>query len=98
MNSFNHKLSYIDDVLSIINHNYHYYVHSIYPNELEIKDIAESEKPASYLDILLNFHSNGRLTTTLYDKRDDIDFAASTFLFYVVIYHFHLLMVCISLS
>jgi hypothetical protein len=29
------------------------------------------QKSASYLDILLN----GRLTTTLYDKRDDFDFA-----------------------
>ena len=27
------------------------------------------------MDILLNMDSNGRLTTTLYDKRDEFDFA-----------------------
>jgi hypothetical protein len=45
-----------------------------YPNELEIKDTTESHKPASYLDILLNIDSNDRLTTALYEKRDDVDF------------------------
>jgi hypothetical protein len=41
--SFNHKFRYIDDVLSINNHNFHNYIHLIYPNELEIKDTTESE-------------------------------------------------------
>jgi hypothetical protein len=72
--SFYHTFRYIDDVLSINNHNFHNYVHLIYRDELEIKD-TESDKSASYLDILLNIDSNGRLTTTLYDKRDDFDFA-----------------------
>ena len=89
---------YIDDVLSINNHNFHNYVHLIYPNELEINDTTESDRCASYLDILLNIDSNGRLTTTLYDKCDDFDLQLSTFLFYVVMYHYHLLMVCMSLS
>jgi hypothetical protein len=57
--SFNHTFRYIDDVLSINNHNFHNYVHLIYPNELEIKDTTESDKSASYLDILLNIDSNG---------------------------------------
>ena len=43
----------------------------IYPDELEIKDTTESDRCASYLDILLNIDSIGRLTTTFYDKRDD---------------------------
>ena len=51
--SFNHTFRYIDDVLSINNH-FHNYVHLIYPDDLEIKDTAESDKSASYLDILLN--------------------------------------------
>jgi hypothetical protein len=51
---------------------------------------------ASYRDILLNIDSNGRLTTSLYEKRDDFDFAIV--LFYVVTYHFHLFMMCISPS
>jgi hypothetical protein len=73
--SVNHKFRYIDDVVSINNHNFHNYVPLIYPNELEIKDTTESDKSASYLDILLNIDSIGRLTTSLYDKRDDFDFA-----------------------
>jgi hypothetical protein len=79
--SFNHTYRYIDDVLSINNHNFHKYVHMKYPNELEIKDTKESDKSASYLDILLNIDSNGRLTTTLYGKRDDFDFAIVNFPF-----------------
>jgi hypothetical protein len=35
---FNHTFRYIDDVLSINNHNFHNYVYLIYPDELEIKD------------------------------------------------------------
>ena len=53
----------------------------IYPDQLEIKDTTESDRCASYLDILLNIDSNGRLTTTLYDKRDDFDFAIVNFPF-----------------
>ena len=53
----------------------------IYPEELEIKDTTDSDKSASYLDILLDIDSNGRLTTTLYDKRDDFNFAIVNFPF-----------------
>jgi hypothetical protein len=62
--SFNHTFRYFDDVLSISNHNFHNYVHLIYPDELKIKDTTESDKSALYLDILLNIDSNGRLTTS----------------------------------
>jgi hypothetical protein len=54
---------------------------SYYPGELEIKDTTESNRYASYLDILLNIDSNGILTTTLCDKRDDFDFAIINFPF-----------------
>jgi hypothetical protein len=66
--SFNHTFRYIDDVLSINNHNFQNYVHLIYPDELEIKDTTESDRSSSYLDILLNIDPNGRLTTSLYDN------------------------------
>jgi hypothetical protein len=75
--SFNHTFRYIVDDLSINNHNFHL----IYPDELEIKDTTESDKSASYLDILLSIDSHGRLTTSLYDKRDDFDFAIVNFPF-----------------
>jgi hypothetical protein len=79
--SFNHTFRYIDDVLSINNHNFHNYAHLIYPYELKIKDTTESDEPASYLDILSNIDSNDRLTTILYDKRDDFHFAIINFPF-----------------
>jgi hypothetical protein len=50
--SFNHTFRYMDDVLSINNHNFPNYVHLIYPDDLKIKDTTESEKSGSYLDIL----------------------------------------------
>ena len=53
----------------------------IYPDELEIKDTTESDRCVSDLDILLNIDSNGRLTTTSYDKRDNFDFAIVNFPF-----------------
>jgi hypothetical protein len=79
--SFNHTFRYINDVLSTNNHNFHNYVHLIYPDELKITDTTEYDKSASYIDILLNMNSNGRLTTSLYDKRDDFDFAIVNFPF-----------------
>ena len=75
--SFNHtfRYMYIDDVLSINNHNFLNYAHLIYPDDLEIKDTTESDKSASYLYIclLLKLDTDGKLTTQLYDKRDDFN-------------------------
>ena len=44
---------YINDVLSINNNQFHSYVNSIYPNELEIKDNTKCPTSASYSDVLL---------------------------------------------
>jgi hypothetical protein len=72
---------YIDDVLSINNHNFHNYVHLTYLDELEKKGTTESNIFASYLDFLFDVNSTGRLTTTLYDKSDDFKFAIVKFPF-----------------
>jgi predicted DNA repair protein MutK len=53
---------------------------------------------ASYLDILLSIDSNDRLTTTYMTKVMTSILLSSTFLFYVTMNHFHLLMMCISSS
>jgi hypothetical protein len=65
---------YIDDVLSINNSQFHSYVNSIYPNELEIKDTTECSTSASCLDVLLKLDTNSKITTQLYDKRDYFNF------------------------
>jgi predicted solute-binding protein len=77
----NHTFRYIDGVPSINNHIFHNYVHLIYPDEREIKYTEESKTSASYLDILLNTYSNDKLTTSLYDKRDNFDIAIANFPF-----------------
>ena len=74
-------MRYTDNVLSINDKDFHPYVDSIYwhPSELEIKGTTESSMSASYLDILLNIDINGKLTTQLYDKRDDFSFSIVNF-------------------
>jgi hypothetical protein len=76
-------IRYIYDDLSINNNQFHTHVDSIlvYPNELEIKDTTECSTSASYLDRLLKLDINGKLTTQLYDKRDDFNFSIVNFPF-----------------
>ena len=45
----------------------------MYPVELEIKDITESNTSASYLDLRLSIGRGGQLHTSIYDKRDDLN-------------------------
>jgi hypothetical protein len=77
--AFNSTFQYIDDVLSINNDQFHSYVDSIYPSELEIKDNTHCSTSASYLDVLLKLDTNGKITTQLYDKRDDLNFSIVNF-------------------
>ena len=41
----------------------------IYPKELEKKEATET---ASFMDIYFKFDTNGQLSTTLYDKKDNL--------------------------
>jgi hypothetical protein len=50
-----------------------------YPKELEIKDTSESSISTSNLDVLLNIDAGEKLTTQLYDKRDNFNFAIVSF-------------------
>jgi hypothetical protein len=43
--------------------------------ELEIKVTTYTDRSASYLDLLLEIDSDGRLRTKLYNKRDDFNFS-----------------------
>jgi hypothetical protein len=77
--AFNSTFRYINDVLSINNDRFHSYVDFIYPSELKIKDTTESSTSASYMNVLLNIDAGGKLTTQLYDKRDDFNIAIVNF-------------------
>jgi hypothetical protein len=75
--SYNFTFRYEDDVLSILNN----YVDRIYPIENEIKDTTERDRFGSYLDLHLEIDNEGRKSTKLYDKRDDINFPIVDFPF-----------------
>jgi len=53
------------------------FVDHIYPIELEIKDITDTDRSASYFEI----DSEGRLRTKFYVKRYDLNFAIVNFQF-----------------
>ena len=77
--SFNFTFRYIDDVLSLNNSQFSDYIDVIYPPELEIKDTTDSHNFASYLDLLLAIGDDNKLSTRLYDKRDDFNFSIVNF-------------------
>ena len=54
----------------------------IYPKELEIKDTKDTVKSASYLDLHLEIDGKGKLSTELYDKRNDFSFRIVNFSFF----------------
>ena len=56
------------------------YLEFIYPRELEIKETTETAASSSYLDCYL-YIDNGKLTSRLFDKRDDFNFPIVNFLF-----------------
>ena len=78
--SFNF-IFYIDDVLSLNNCTFGDCVDRIHHIELEIKDVTDIAKYASYLDLLLEMYNGSRLRTKLYDKRDYFNFPIVNFPF-----------------
>ena len=58
--SFNFTFRYIDDVFSLNNSRLGDFVDRIYPIELEIKDITDTDRSASYLDLHFEIDSEGR--------------------------------------
>ena len=72
---------YIDDILSLNNPKFGDYIDVIYPQELQIQDTTDAGNWANYLDLRLEFDTNGSLTTQLYDKRDDFNFSIVNFPF-----------------
>ena len=62
-----------------------------------MKDTTECSTSALYIDILLKFDTNGKITNQLYGKRDDFIFLTVNFLTYVVVFQHHLRMVYIYL-
>ena len=64
--SFNFTFHYIDDVLSLNNSRFGGFVDRIYPIDLEITDITDTDRSDAYLDFFLEIDSEGRLRTKFY--------------------------------
>ena len=86
---FNLCYRYIDDLIVFNNKKFLDYLKEIYPSQLTVEKAKKSDHLADYLDITFIIDRGGKLSTRLYEKRDDFDFHIVNFP-----YHQALLMVC----
>ena len=85
----------LDDLIVFNNKKFLDYLKEIYPSQLTVEKANKSDHMADYLDLTFVIDSGGKLSTRLYDKRDDFDFHIVNFPFLSSTYHQALLMVCI---
>ena len=78
--SFNLCYRYTD-VLIVFNNKILNYLKEIYPSQLTVEKANKSDYLADYLDLTFIIDSGGKLSTRLYDKRDDFDFHIANFPF-----------------
>jgi hypothetical protein len=84
--AFKSTFRYINDVSTIDNNEFHTYVDSICPNELEIKNTTACSTSALYFDMLLKVDTKIKLKTQLYNKRDAFHFSIINFISYATIF------------
>ena len=72
--SFNLCYRYIDDLIVFNNKKFLDYLKEIYPSQLTVEKANKSDHLADYLDLTFIIDSGGKLSSRLYDKRDDFDF------------------------
>ena len=77
--AFNSTSRYLDDLL-IDNPYFEGMVNQIYPPELQLKKANTTDTVAPFLDLHLSI-ANGFVSSKIYDKRDDFDFAMVNFPF-----------------
>ena len=73
---------YIDDLIVFNNKKFLDYLKEIYPSQLTVEKANKSDHLADYLDLTFVIDSGGKLSTRLYDKRDDFDFHIVNFPFF----------------
>ena len=79
--SFNLCYRYIDDLIVFNNKKFLDYLKEIYLSQLTVEKANKSDHLADYLDLTFIIDSGGKLSTRLYDKRDDFDFHIVNFPF-----------------
>ena len=72
--SFNLCYRYIDDLIVFNNKTFLDYLKEIYPSQLTDEKANKSDHLPDYLDLTFMKDSGGKLSTGLYEKRDDFDF------------------------
>ena len=80
IDAFNTTSRYLDEILNIYNVYFDNMVSQIYPSELQLNKANTSDTEAAFLDLHLSI-SNDIVSTKIYDKRDDFDFAIVNFPF-----------------
>ena len=79
--SFNLWYRYIDYLIVFNNKKFLDYLKEIYPSKLTVEKANKSAHLADYLDLTFIIDSGGKLSSRLYDKRDDFDFHIVNFPF-----------------
>ena len=79
--SFSLCYRYTDNLIVFNNKKFLDYLKEIYPSQLTIEKGNKSDHLANYLDLTFIMDSGGKLSTRLYEKRDDFDFHIVNFLF-----------------
>ena len=78
--AFNSTSRCLDDLLNIDNPYFEQMVRQIYPTELQLNKANSSDTKAPFLDLNLSM-TNGIVSSKIYDKRDDFNFAIVNFPF-----------------
>ena len=79
--SFNLCYRCMDDLIVINNKKFLDYLKETYPSQLTVEKANKSDHLSNYLDLTFVIDSGGKLSTRLYDKRDDSDFHIVNFPF-----------------
>ena len=79
--SFNLCYRYIDDLIVFNNKKFLDYHKEVCPSQLTVEKANKSDHLEDYLDLTFIIDSGGKLSTRLYDKRDDFDFHIVSFPF-----------------
>ena len=79
--SFNLYYRYTDDLIVFNSKKFLGYLKEIYSSQLTVEKANKSDHLADYLDLTFIIHNGGKLSTRLYDKRDNFDFHIVNFPF-----------------
>ena len=79
--SFNLSYRYTDDSIVFNDEKFLDYLKEIYPSQLTVEKANKSDHLADYLDLTFIIGSGAKLSTRLYNKRDDVDFHIVNFPF-----------------